>query len=97
MIWEQKHEYEYTSSSRNINTIIIIILTVYETHSEMTSGGKLLGIDPVLAHKALSLLQVHDAGQRACLLLLPLTDINRQTKQMNTARLKVILTKPMRL
>ncbi len=28
----------------------------------MTSGGKLLGIDPVLAHKALSLLHVHEAG-----------------------------------
>lgn len=72
-------------------------MIVVITHSEMTSGGKLLGIDPVLAHKALSLLHVHDAGQRACLLLLPCTSINKHNRQKNTVRLKAIITTKYRL
>lgn len=37
------------------------------TYSDMTSGGKLRGISPALSHSALSLVHVHDGGQRGCL------------------------------
>ena len=40
------------------------------TYSDMTSGGKLRGISPALSHSALSLVHIHDAGQRGCLALL---------------------------
>lgn len=40
------------------------------TYSDMTSGGKLRGIDPAPSHSALSLVHVHDSGQRGCLALL---------------------------
>ena len=40
------------------------------TYSDMTSEGKLRGIDPALSHSALSLVHVHDKGQRGCLALL---------------------------
>lgn len=40
------------------------------TYSDMTSGGKLRGISPALSHNALSLVHVHDEGQRGCLALL---------------------------
>lgn len=40
------------------------------TYSDMTSEGKLRGISPALSHSALSLVHVHDEGQRGCLALL---------------------------
>lgn len=40
------------------------------TYNDMTSGGKLRGISPALSHSALSLVHIHDAGQRGCLALL---------------------------
>lgn len=42
----------------------------------MTSGGKLRGIDPAPSHSALSLVHVHDRGQRGCLALLLSTKTN---------------------
>lgn len=45
-------------------------IMINKTYSDMTSGGKLRGISPALSHNALSLVHVHDAGQRGCLALL---------------------------
>lgn len=47
------------------------------THSDMTSGGKVRGMSPALSQSALSLVHVHDEGQRGCLALLLST--TRQT------------------
>lgn len=53
------------------------------TYSDMTSVGKLRGISPALSHSALSLVHVHDEGQRGCLALLlsttSKTDANTST------------------
>lgn len=43
----------------------------------MTSGGKLRGITPALSHNALSLVHVHDEGQRGGLALLLSTTSKR--------------------
>lgn len=47
----------------------------------MTSEGKLRGIEPVLAHKALSLVHVQDGGHRGVRLRLSTATISRQTSQ----------------
>lgn len=46
------------------------ICQLERTHRDVTSGGKLRGIDTALSHNALSLVHVHDMGQRCCLALL---------------------------
>lgn len=59
-----------------------------ETYKETTSGGKVCGTLLMLSHKALSLVHVHPAGHRGCLLPLRLSAERKSAAAQSSVKLK---------
>lgn len=62
----------------------------YVTYNDMTSEGKLRGINPALSHNALSLVHIHDEGQRGCLALLLSTTSKIKASKSKTVNLEIL-------